>query len=118
MDKSKILTIICAILGASITWYINHIMGYGAIIANGLVGVVGAILLPAPLAAATYIASFVGMSGFSVISSGVAAGFGGLITGVVIVFSGEIYAGIGGKGGTIAAMSVQVSRGIINFFIG
>ncbi|SDK95459.1 hypothetical protein [Natronincola ferrireducens] len=116
MDKNKLYTILCAFIGATITWYINHQMGYGPIVANGLVGVIGAVLLPAPLAAATYIASFVGMSGFSVLSSVVGAGIGGIIAGLVIAFSPEVYAGIGGKGGTIAAMSVQITRGILSFF--
>ncbi|AOY74854.1 hypothetical protein [Clostridium formicaceticum] len=116
MDKNKMYTIICACIGATITWYINHKMGYGAIVANGLIGVLAAILLPAPLAAATYIASFVGMSGLAVLSSPIAAAIGGIINGIVLVFSTEIYAGVGGKGGTTAAMSVQVTRAIMNFF--
>ncbi|AKL96780.1 hypothetical protein CACET_c33360 [Clostridium aceticum] len=117
MDKNKIYTMICTCIGATITWYINHKMGYGPIVANGLVGVLAAILLPAPLAAATYIASFVGMSGFAVLSSPMAAAIGGIINGIVLIFSGEVYAGIGGKGGTTAAMSVQVTRAIMNLFV-
>lgn len=117
MDKAKVHAIICATIGASVTWYLNHVMGYGAIVANGLVGVTGAILLPAPLAAATYIASFVGMSGAAVIPSVVWASVGGAVAGVVFVFTPEIYAGLGGKGGTTAALSVQITRAIVNLFV-
>jgi len=116
MDRGKINTILCAIIAAIITWYLNHEMGYGAIVANGLVGVVGAILLPGALAGANFTASFIGMSSTAVIPSIAWAGIGGLVVGIVIAYSPEVYAGIGGKGGTTAACSVQITRVISSFF--
>lgn len=117
MDKAKINTVIFAIIGAVATYYMNHTMGYGAIVANGVVGIVGAVLLPAPLAVAVFVASFVGMSGAAVIPSLAWAAVGGCICGFVLVLTPEIYAGIGGKGGTTAALSVQITRAIVNLFI-
>lgn len=115
-DKAKFITILCAFIGTTITWYINHEMGYGAIVANGMIGVLAAILLPAPLAGATYTASFVGMSASAVIPSLMWAGVGGLIVGLVIVLTAEVYAGIGGKGGTTAALSVLITKTITSLF--
>lgn len=115
MNKSKFYTIGCGIVAATITWYLNHKMGYGPIVANGLVGVVAAILLPAPLAGAAYAASFVGMSGALVLPTLSAALLGGLIVGLVLAYTSEIYAGIGGKGGTTAAFSTLLTKLIWGF---
>lgn len=114
MNKDKIKMLTCAIAGVMITWFINHHMGYGPIIANGMVGVIAGALLPGPLAGVAYTASFVGMSGLSVIPSFFASFIGGIVVGTVIIYTPEIYAGIGGKGGTTAAVSGQITRAIIN----
>ncbi len=115
-DKKKATIFICAFLGTVITWYIQHEMGYSAIIANGIVGVLAGILLSAPVAGATYAASFVGMSSAAVLPTIGAASLAGVVVGIVLLFTTEIYAGIGGKGGTTAAFSVQVSRFIMSIF--
>lgn len=115
MDKGKVNTILCAVLAAVITWYLNHEMGYGAIVANGLVGVIGAMLLPAQLSGTNFTASFIGMSSTAVIPTMSWASIAGIIVGIVIAYSPEIYAGIGGKGGTTSAFSVQVTKIIMNF---
>lgn len=116
LDKNKLYILLCTFVGVTVTWFINHQMGYGAIIANGLVGVIAAILLPATLAGATYTASFVGMSSISVIPSIWGAALGGLVVGLVIITTTEIYAGIGGKGGTTAALASLITKSIISFF--
>ena len=116
MSKAQIQTVACAIAGVMVTWFINHQMGYGAIIANGMVGVVAAALLPGPLAGATYAASFVGMSGLGVIPSLFGALVGGIVVGFILAFTAEIYAGIGGKGGTTAALAGHITRFILNAF--
>ncbi len=107
--------IILSIISATLTWYINHKMGYGAIVANGLIGVIGAIFLPNILAGAVFTSSFVGMSGLNVIPSLQWAAIGGVIVGIVLTLTKEIYAGLGGKGGTTAATSTLITRMIINF---
>lgn len=116
MDKTKVEILIYSILSASITWYLNHVMGYGNVVASGLVGVIAAILLPGPVAAATYTASFVGMSAMTVITSIFEAALGGIVVGVVWIFTEEVYAGLGGKGGTTACLSVHITRLITKLF--
>lgn len=116
VDRKKIYILICAVIGVTFTWFINHQMGYGAIVANGLVGVIAAILLPGPLAGVTYTASFVGMSSAAVIPSLLGATLGGLIVGFILLTTTEIYAGIGGKGGTTAALASIITKTIVSIF--
>ena len=116
-DRNKLYILCCSLAGVTFTWFINHQMGYGAIVASGLVGVIAAILLPGTLAGVTYTASFVGMSSTAVIPSLTAAALGGLIVSIIIMTTTEIYAGIGGKGGTTAALSSIITKAIVSFFV-
>lgn len=102
-------------LASSITWYINHRLGFGPIIANGLMGVVVSLFFREN-AGGYYMASFIGMSSQTIIPSILISGLAGILAGIVIVFSQEIYHGVGGKGGTIAAFSAQISSVIVSFF--
>lgn len=116
INRRWLYIFLCSFLGVTITWYINHKMGYGAIIANGLVGVMAATFLPNDLAGITYTSSFVGMSSLAVIPSMAAAVLGSLIVGIVLLVTAEIYAGIGGKGGTTAALATIITKTILGFF--
>jgi hypothetical protein len=112
-DKEKIYTFLCAFVGVTLTWFINHKIGYGPIVASGIVGLIASVLLPGKLAAATYTASFVGMSSISVIPTFTGAILGGIVAGVVILATEEIYVRIGGKGGTTAALVSLITKSII-----
>jgi hypothetical protein len=114
MDKRKIFVIICSVTGAALTWYLNHQLGVGTIVSNGLVGLTAALILPAPLAGIAYTASFVGMSSTSVIPSVYWALAGGLVVSLVVLTTAEVYAGIGGKGGTTAALSTLITRAVLS----
>lgn len=116
INKRNISILVCSFVGVIITWFINHKMGYGAIVANGLVGVMAAIFLPRDLAGITYTSSFVGMSSLEVIPSMTAAILASLIVGIILLTTREIYAGIGGKGGTTAALSTIITKTIIRIF--
>lgn len=107
------LTILVATMAAVVTYYLNHDLGYGAVIANGFVGVLAGLALPGDLAGAAYTASFVGMSATTVIPSFTLSILAGIVAGIVIVATAPVYAGLGGKGGTTAATSVLITRGII-----
>jgi len=115
LDRRKIEILICAFIGVTLTWYLNHEMGYGAIISNGLVGVLAAILLPKPLDGITYTASFVGMSCNTIIPSLLGSAIGGIIVGILLLLTTEVYKGIGGKGGTTATLSTLITRAIMSF---
>lgn len=117
MNRENIKLIIGAVLAASITWILNHKIGLGPIVANGLIGVVVSLVFSQKLAGAYYVASFIGMSANFVIPTALVAGIAGLLSGFVIILTQSIYGGIGGKGGTIAAFSTQLIRVILILFI-
>lgn len=98
------------------TWYLNHKLNLGPIVANGIVGVLASVLLPKNLAAMVFTSSFVGMSSLKIIPNLGSAGLGGIIVGLVILTTGEVFAGIGGKGGTTAALSTIITKNILNLF--
>lgn len=117
INNKSLYILICSFVGVTLTWFINHKMGYGAVIANGLVGVMAATFLPNDLAGITYTSSFVGMSSLAVIPSIYVAALASLIVALVFITTAEIYAGIGGKGGTTAALSTIVTKTIMKLFI-
>lgn len=116
MNRRSLYMILCSLISVLITWFINHEMGYGAVIANGLVGIIAATFLPGDLAGVTYTSSFVGMSSLTVLPDMGGAALAGVIVGLIIVSTAEIYAGFGGKGGTTAALSTQISRALLSIF--
>lgn len=116
VKKKSIYILICAFIGVTVTWFLNHEMGYGAVISNGLVGVTASAFLPEDLAGITYTSSFVGMSSMDVIPNMGAAVLGSIVVGVVLLSTAEIYAGYGGKGGTTAALSTIITKTILEFF--
>lgn len=116
-DFKRILHILlCSFVGVTLTWFINHQMGYGPVIANGLVGVMAATFLPNDLAGITYTSSFVGMSSLEVIPSLGVAVLGSIIVGIIFLITAEIYSGIGGKGGTTASLSTIITKTIVRIF--
>lgn len=117
MSKENIKILIVTTLASSITWYMNNSMGFGPLIANGIVGLIAAFLFNPKFAVACYTASFVGMSAISVLPSIMLSGLGGLLVGIIGISSSEIYSGMGGKGGTTAAFSTGLVRIIGQFFI-
>lgn len=118
MKKEKIKILVGGFFAAAITWFLNHTIGLGPIIANGIVGIVVSILLSPKLAGAFYVSSFVGMSSINIMPTMLVSGFGGMLASFIIVFSTDIYGGIGGKGGTIATISTLLTKGILYLFLG
>ncbi len=116
INKRNLYILMCSFIGVTLTWFINHKMGYGAVIANGLVGVMAATFLPNDLAGVTYTSSFVGMSSLEVIPSIAVASLGSLIVALIFLITAEIYTGIGGKGGTTAALSTIITKAIMRIF--
>ncbi|MCR3921179.1 MAG: hypothetical protein NUK65_01520 [Firmicutes bacterium] len=114
--KSALLIIFLATFAASLTWFLNHEMGLGPIVASGLVGVMAGSLLAPAHAGPVYTASFVGMSASLVVASLSLSIVTGFVVGVIIVATMPVFAGIGGKGGTTAATAVVVTRTFLNYF--
>ena len=115
-SKRSLYFFICSFLGVTSTWFIHHEMGYGAVVANGLIGVIAATFLPNNLAGITYTSSFIGMSSIIVIPSFKAAILASVIIWLLFLTTADIYAGIGGKGGTTAALATIITKYILRFF--
>jgi hypothetical protein len=109
MNK-KVAIMACSVVSVYLTWFINHNLGLGSIIANGIVGLIAILTLPKDLAGVSYTASFVGMSSMVVVPSILATLIAGVLVGSIIILTPTIYAGVGGKGGTTAAVSTIISR--------
>lgn len=110
INRNILYTLLSTISGVTGSWLLNHQLGLGAVIASGIVGLVAVMLLTPSLAGSTYTASFVGMSSLTIIPTLYAALIAGLIVGIIILSTSEIYKGIGGKGGTTAALSSFITK--------
>ena len=116
ISKKSLNIFLCSFIGITLTWFINHNMGYGAIVANGLVGIMAAIFLPNDLAGITYTSSFVGMSSLAIIPSLKVATISSIIIWFLFLTTADIFAGIGGKGGTTAALATMITKAISSLF--
>lgn len=115
-SKRSLYFFICSLVGVTSTWFIQHEMGYGAVVSNGLIGIIAATFLPNDLAGVTYTSSFIGMSSIIVIPSLKAAVLASIVIWFLFLTTADIYAGIGGKGGTTAALATIITKYILNFF--
>ncbi len=114
MSKNRIIYTMLATIGAAgLTWFINHELGYGAMIASGLIGVIAGVTLPNDLAGAAYAASFAGMSANFVLPTLGTALIAGSLAGIIVVATVPIFGGIGGKGGTTAAAAVLMTAALV-----
>lgn len=122
--SSVILEIIVhALLATVVTYWLNHELGHGPVIASGLVGLVGGLVLPAldavhgpTLAVMVMCASFAGMSSRERFPHVGLMAVVGLVAGAIFVYSMPTLGGAGGKLGTIAfgsALAVQGYAGLV-----
>lgn len=98
-----------SIAAAILTYWLSTILNHGPVLASGVVGVAGGLLLPAispetgPLLAVVVIcASFTGMTALKRFASPLPMIAAGLLTGMVFLYSVPVFGGTGGKLGTIA----------------
>ncbi len=114
MSKTMFLATVAATTGAAAaTWLINHELGYGALVASGLIGVIAGVTLPTNLAGAAYVGSFVGMSAATVLPTLGVVLLCGAVAGLITATTTPIFGGIGGKGGTTAAAAVLITATLI-----
>jgi hypothetical protein len=103
--------------GAITSFYLNHLLHLGPVLSAAIVGTVASFLPDLKknshylkqLPAAIYCGAFIGMS-----STGVAPGFlfiltASFFTAVLLIFSKNLFAGVGGKLGTLAFAGVVIT---------
>jgi len=112
------LIVVCAVVATAVTYWLNDVLGHGPVIASGIVGITGGLILPAvhpeiggTLAVMTICASFAGMSSNTRLPRWTMVLMVGLATGLIFVNSMPLLGGAGGKLGTIAFASVLAVRG-------
>ena len=113
-----LLITVCAVVATAITYWLNVVLGHGPVMASGIVGIAGGLVLPAiypeiggTLAVMAMCASFAGMSSSAHFPRWTMMLGVGLITGLIFVNSMPLLGGAGGKLGTIAFGSVLAVRG-------
>lgn len=116
------LIVVYSIVAAAVTFCVSIYLKQGAVMASGIVGLVGGLVLPAvhpdvggSLAVMVICASFAGMSSAKRFPHIVPMAIGGLVTGLVFIYSMPLLGGAGGKLGTIAFGSVIAVRGYLDF---
>lgn len=123
-EYEHILVVLWIPIGALITFYLNHFLQLGPVISAATVGTAASFVpnfnKKSPylqqLPAAIYCGAFIGMS-----SSGVASGIGfiltaSLFTALFLFLSKNLFAGVGGKLGTLAFAGVVITS-LIYFLI-
>lgn len=115
------LIVVYSIIAAVVAFCISIYLKRGAVMASGIVGLVGGLVLPAiypdiggTLAIPFICASFAGMSSAKRFPHIVPLAIAGLVAGLVFIYSMPLLCGAGGKLGTTAFVSVMAVRGYLN----
>ena len=116
------LIILFSVLATVITYWVNVHLKHGGVVASGIVGLTGGLILPAiypdgagnTLAVMVICASFAGMSSTERFPHIFQLLVVGLLTGMIYIYSMPLAGGAGGKLGTIAFGSVLVVRGYMD----
>lgn len=109
----------CAVVAAVATYVVSIRFKHGAVMGSGIVGMIAGLLLPnlmmangGLLAVVAICASFAGMSSPERVRNELLLALGGVLTGVIFIYSDPFMGGAGGKLGTIAFASVIAVSGL------
>jgi hypothetical protein len=122
LGTNALIILAAAIVGTVATYYISVRLNHGPVMASGIVGLIGGLVLPqlfpelGALPALFFSASFAGMSGKVRFESEAAMVLVGAIVGAIFIFSMPYGGGAGGKLGTIAFASAMAGSGLIKLF--
>ncbi|PRY84206.1 hypothetical protein [Alkalibacterium olivapovliticus] len=101
INRSNLLTILALSIGAYLTFYLNHAIGLGGVLASSVVGLIAAWTFK-PYAAAIYCGSFIGMACSLIFSNPLSLLVASLISGTLYILSLHLFSGFGGKLGFMA----------------
>lgn len=115
------LIIVYSVIAAVVTFCISIYLKHGPVMASGIVGLAGGLVLPVVhldigdmLATMVICASFAGMSSSKRYPHIVPMAIAGLVSGLIFIYSMPLLGGAGGKLGTIAFGSVIAVRGYLD----
>ena len=116
-----LLVAVCAVLGAVLTHIMTARGGFAPVFASGFMGVLGGVMLPylfvetgGVLAVVFFCVSFAGMTALNRLPGEKAIALAGLCTALFFVYSFPLFAGSGGKLGTIAFGSTIAVAGAVD----
>lgn len=123
MDEMIILTI--SVVSGIATYVVSHILKRGAVIASAIITLVAGLILPYffpsignTLATAAACSSYAGMISIENALNLLEMSVISLMTGILFIAATSAYIGIGGRLGTIAAISCFAWLGFKKVFIG
>ncbi len=119
--KRDFAAVLFVVAGALLAFYININLALGPVIAAGTVGAIASFVpllnknsrFLQEVPAAAYCGAFVGMSSQDVAGNFLFILFASSITGLLLVFSKNIFQGVGGKLGTLAFGGVALTYLVI-----
>lgn len=100
-DKDDKYILLSVIVGAYLTFTLNHTLGMGGVLASSLIGL-GAATTVRKYAVPVYCGSFIGMACNLIFSNPLAIGLAALISGMLFILSEPLFDGYGGKCGFMA----------------
>ena len=104
----KVFELLAVVIGGLITFYFSHDIGMGVVIASSLVGILAAMVAP-EYSVAAYCGSFVGMSSNDLFFNYAEVVLAGAVAGLVFVLTRDLFAGFGGKLGTVAFIGAALT---------
>ena len=104
----KVFELLAVVIGGLITFYFSHDIGMGVVIASSLVGILAAMVAP-EYSVAAYCGSFVGMSSNDLFFNYAEVVLASAVAGLVYVLTRDVFAGFGGKLGTIAFIGAALT---------
>lgn len=121
---NEIIILITAIIAGMATYVVSNILQRGAVIASAIVTLMSGLLLPyffpsmsGPLVTAAACASYAGMISVENALNVFEMAIISLITGILFIAANTAYVGIGGRLGTIAAISCFAWLGFKKVFL-
>lgn len=121
----EVIILITSIVAGMATYVISHILKRGAVIASAIITLVSGLMLPyffpsigSVLATAAACSSYAGMISLENALNLLEMALISLMTGILFIAASSAYPGIGGKLGTIAAISCFAWLGFKKVFVG
>lgn len=106
--KEELFIFLSVLAGSLITYFLNHDLALGAVMASSIIGISASILLK-KYQVPIYCGSFAGMVSSTVISSYPGIIIVGIFAGILFILSKDVFKGFGGKLGATAFFGTAVS---------
>lgn len=121
----EVIILIISIVAGALTYTVSHILKRGAVIASAIITLIAGLMLPhffpetgAVLATAAACSSYAGMISLENALNLFEMSVISLMTGILFIAASSAYPGIGGRLGTIAAISCFAWLGFKKVFVG